>query len=226
MIIDMRTYTHKPDHYRKFLKIYQESGYAITARFLGFNMGLFTRSNEEVNTTIQLFAYEDHDHRDECRRNYLSSMDKQAFTNGEEGADGCIRIQRSICIIPTDFSPIQDRNPDNPVFRDEAVGKRMIEWNTYFIKPGYREEALDIFRDSLYPLADKIVPYTLGYFTSDSGPECIFEMRAYRSLQERTETIKVLREDAAYSQAYKQLSCCLLDFDSNIWEAMPMSPIQ
>jgi len=226
MIIDMRTYTHKPDQFRRFLKIYQEAGYAITAKYLGFNMGLFTRSSGEVNTTVQLFAYEDHDHRDECRRNFLSGMDKQAFTNGEGGGDSCIRIQRSICIIPTDFSPIQDRNPNNPVFRDEAVGKRMIEWNTYFIKPGYREDALEIFRNSLYPAADRIVPYTLGYFTSDSGPECIFEMRAYRSLQERTEAIKALREDAAFSQAYKKLSSCLRDFDSNIWEAMPMSPIQ
>ena len=100
MIIDMRTYTHKPSRYRQFLKIYQESGYAITSKYLGFNIGLFTTSSDTVNRTVQWFAYEDHNHRDECRRNYLTSATKQAFTNGDEGAYGCIRTQESRVMIP------------------------------------------------------------------------------------------------------------------------------
>ena len=56
MIIDMRTYTYYPDTYRPFLKFYQEQGYAITSKHLGFNLGLFTASSGIVNRTTTIWT--------------------------------------------------------------------------------------------------------------------------------------------------------------------------
>lgn len=226
MIIDMRTYTHKPSRYREFLRIYRETGYAITSKYLGFNVGLFTTSSDTVNRTVQWFAYEDHDHRDQCRRSYLDSAVKQAFTNGDEGADGCIRTQESRVMIPTSFSPLRDRNPNNPIFRAEDCPKRMFEFNTYYCRPGCLQQALDVVEHQLYPAAQKHAHWVLGYFTGDAGPERIYELRAYATLQERMEANAAMRADPAYSSAYAQLCEYLRDTDSVIWEAMPMSPIQ
>lgn len=226
MIIDMRTYTHKPSRYRQFLKIYQETGYAITSKFLGFNVGLFTTSSDTVNRTVQWFAYESHDHRDECRRNYLTSATKQAFTNGDEGADGCIRTQESRVMIPTSFSPLRDRDPNNPVLKAADCPKRIFEFNTYYCQPGHLTQALDVVEHKLYPEAQKHAHWIIAYLTGDAGPERIYELRAYVTLQERMEANARMRADADYSAAYGELCRHLRDTDSVIWETMPMSAIQ
>ena len=116
MIVDMRTYTYYPDTYRLFLKFYQEQGYAITSKHLGFNLGLFTASSGIVNRTIQWFAYQDHDHRDSCRKGYLTSGTKIDFTND---ADKMIRQQESRMLIPTDFSPLRTIDPNHPLLTDQ-----------------------------------------------------------------------------------------------------------
>lgn len=226
MIIDMRTYTHKPSRYREFLRIYQESGYAITSRHLGFNVGLFTTSSDTVNRTVQWFAYEDHDHRDACRNGYLSSAVKQAFTNGDEGADGCIRTQESRVLIPTAFSPLRDRDPGNPVLRAEGCPRRMFEFNTYYCLPGQLAGALDAVEHGLYPAAQKHAEWIIAYLTGDAGPERIYELRAYSSLQRRMEANAAMRADGEYSAAWADLCRHLRDTDSVIWEPMPMSAIQ
>ncbi|MFR8331848.1 MAG: hypothetical protein ACLU9S_05355 [Oscillospiraceae bacterium] len=48
---------------------------------LGYNLGLFTASSGVVNRTVQWFAYDSHDHRDACRKGYLTSGTKIDFTN-------------------------------------------------------------------------------------------------------------------------------------------------
>lgn len=226
MIIDMRTYTYKPSRYREFLKIYQEFGYPITSKHLGFNVGLFTTSSGTVNRSVQWFAYEDHDHRDRCRREFLASPAKQALTNGDLDADSCIRIQESRVLIPTDFSPLQDRNPNNPILRAADCPKRMFECNTYYCQPGHLDEALEVVRNGLYPEAQKHAHWILAYLTGDAGPERIYELRAYATLQERMEANAAMRADPAYRAAYAELCRHLRDTDSVIWEAMPMSAIQ
>lgn len=226
MIIDMRTYTHKPSRYRQFLKIYQESGYAITSKYLGFNIGLFTTSSDTVNRTVQWFAYEDHDHRDQCRRDYLSSAVKQAFTNGNEGADGCIRTQESRVMIPTSFSPLQNRDPDNPILQAADCPRRIFEFNTYYCKPGQLKQALNVVEHKFYPAAEKYAHWIIAYLTGDAGPERICELRAYRSLQERMEANAAMHANPEYAAAYSALCDHLRDTDSVIWEAMPMSAIQ
>lgn len=225
MIIDMRVYTDKPGRYREFLKRFEQDGFRISSSMLGVTIGLFTASSETVNQTIHCFAYEDHDDRDRCRNKYLNNSEKQAFTNGEEGADGCIRVQESTILVPTLFSPLQDRNLDNPILK-APCGRRILELNTYTCKPGCLNEALKTVENKLYPASKKQVHWTLAYFTADSGRERIFELRAYETRQERTNANIALQKDLDYHEAYKELCSYLNDAESKILEAMPMSPLQ
>lgn len=222
MIIDMRTYTYHPATYRPFLKYYRETGYAITSKFLGYNLGLFTASSGVVNRTIQWFAYEDHDHRDRCRQNYLSNPNKIDFTND---ADTMIRQQESRVIVPTAFSPLRAIDPLHPLLTDPACERRMFEFTTYECRPGMIQPALEIIERQLCPAAEKHAQWVIAYLTSDSGAPCIYELRAYSTLQERTERNRAMQSDPAYSGALRELSPLLGGCECVIWESMPMSPL-
>ena len=149
MIIDMRTYTYHPDTYRPFLKFYREQGYAITSKHLGYNLGLFTASSGVVNRTVQWFAYDSHDHRDACRKGYLTSGTKIDFTND---ADKMIRQQESRVLIPTEFSPLRTIDPNHPLLTDPACERRMFEFNTYECRPGQLSAALELVeKGAAYP---------------------------------------------------------------------------
>ena len=125
--------SYHPDTYRPFLKFYREQGYAITSKHLGYNLGLFTASSGVVNRTVQWFAYDSHDHRDACRKGYLTSGTKIDFTND---ADKMIRQQESRVLIPTEFSPLRTIDPNHPLLTDPACERRMFEFNTYECRPG------------------------------------------------------------------------------------------
>ena len=192
MIVDMRTYTYYPDTYRLFLKFYQEQGYAITSKHLGFNLGLFTASSGIVNRTIQWFAYQDHDHRDGCRKGYLTSGTKIDFTND---ADKMIRQQESRVLIPTDFSPLRTIDPNHPLLTDHSCQRRMFEFNTYECLPGHLPQVLDLAEHSLMPLSQQFAEWTIAYLISDSGPDRLYELRAHSTLQKRTARNQAMRKD-------------------------------
>lgn len=222
MIIDMRTYTYHPDTYRPFLKYYEEEGYAITSGHLGYNLGLFTTSSGIVNKTVQWFAYENHDHRDACRKGYLSDSKKINFTNS---ADKMIRQQESRVIIPTGFSPLRTIDPNHPLLTDASCERRIFEFNTYQCWPGQIQNALEIVENELYPCVQKFAEWVIAYFASDSGPDCIYELRAYRTLQSRMERNQAMKEDRFCRRITEKLGTYLASADSTIWEPQVMSPL-
>ncbi|MBS1384716.1 NIPSNAP family protein [Flavonifractor sp. DFI.6.63] len=222
MIIDMRTYTYHPDTYRPFLKFYREQGYAITSKHLGYNLGLFTASSGVVNRTVQWFAYDSHDHRDACRKGYLTSGTKIDFTND---ADKMIRQQESRVLIPTEFSPLRTIDPNHPLLTDPACERRMFEFNTYECRPGQLSAALELVEKQLFPRAQQFAEWTIAYLTGDSGPERIYELRAYRTLQSRMERNRAMRADPQYRQILEELGSRLRETDSVIWETQTMSPL-
>ena len=72
MLIDKRTYTYHPSQFGTFLKSYATLGFPLTTKHLGTTLGIFTSASGVANQTVQLFAYEDHDHRDACRAGLLN----------------------------------------------------------------------------------------------------------------------------------------------------------
>lgn len=223
MIIDMRTYTYYPDTYRPFLKFYREQGYAITSKHLGFNLGLFTASSGIVNRTIQWFAYADHDHRDSCRKGYLTSDTKIDFTND---ADKMIRQQESRVLLPTDFSPLRTIDPNHPLLTAPNCERRMFEFNTYECLPGQLPQVLELAESSLLPMSQQYAEWTIAYLVSDSGPERLYELRAYSTLQKRTESNQAMLKDAQCQAIMKELGSHLRTTDSVIWESQVMSPLR
>lgn len=79
MIIDFRTYTYIPAGFQTFLRMYRETGFAITTRCLGTTLGIFTSHSGKANRTLQLFAYRDFAHRDECRTRLRQDKEWLAF---------------------------------------------------------------------------------------------------------------------------------------------------
>lgn len=79
MIIDFRTYRYAPAGFSRFLEMYRETGFAITSRWLGTTVGIFTSHAGIANRTLQMFAYRDFAHRDACRAGLRQDRDWLAF---------------------------------------------------------------------------------------------------------------------------------------------------
>jgi hypothetical protein len=97
MIIDFRTYTYRPADFYRFLRIYQETGFALTSRWLGTTVGIFTAHSGRANRTLQLFAYRDFNHRDECRAGLRQDGEWQRFI---KEAATCIDEQENVILEP------------------------------------------------------------------------------------------------------------------------------
>lgn len=77
----------------------------------------------------------------------------------------------------------------------------------------------------LFPRAQQFAEWTIAYLTGDSGPERIYELRAYRTLQSRMERNRAMRADPQYRQILEELGSRLRETDSVIWETQTMSPL-
>lgn len=97
MIIDFRTYTYFPAGFPTFLRMYRETGFAITTRCLGTTLGIFTSHSGKANRTLQLFAYRDFAHRDECRARLRQDREWLSFI---KDAAPFIREQENTILEP------------------------------------------------------------------------------------------------------------------------------
>jgi hypothetical protein len=172
---------------------------------------------------MQWFAYKDHDHRDTCRKKYLSDGTKIDFTNE---ADKMIRQQESRVLIPVDFSPIRTIDEKHPLLTDKNCEHRFFEYTTYECFPGMLGDALDCIEKDLYPVAEKYAQWVIAYFKADSGVPAAFEMRAYSSLQERMIRTEKASHNTDYIDALKKLGKFVNRIETVIWEPMPMSPLR
>ena len=85
--------------------------------------------------------------------------------------------------------------------------------------------ALELVEKQLFPRAQQFAEWTIAYLTGDSGPERIYELRAYRTLQSRMERNRAMRADPQYRQILEELGSRLRETDSVIWETQSMSPL-
>jgi hypothetical protein len=97
MIVDFRTYAYAPSDFPAFLRMYNERGFAVTTRCLGTTLGIFTAHSGRANRTLQLFAYRDLDHRDECRARLRQDTDWLSFI---KEAAPLIRDQENVILEP------------------------------------------------------------------------------------------------------------------------------
>ena len=89
----------------------------------------------------------------------------------------------------------------------------------------YMPYALELVEKQLFPRAQQFAEWTIAYLTGDSGPERIYELRAYRTLQSRMERNRAMRADPQYRQILEELGSRLRETDSVIWETQTMSPL-
>jgi uncharacterized protein YbaA (DUF1428 family) len=180
MLVDLRVYTLLPGKFRQFLKSYEEVGFALTTRYLGRTLGIFTAESGVQNRTFQFFLYESSTHRDRCRAAMLADPAWHAFVKMD--ADALLE-QRNTLLWPTAFSLIGGSGSALPLLI--ADRPRLFELKTWTCRPDCLEPALarlarpgvDLYRH---------VPQPIGYFTPDTGNEQqILGLAAYDSGEDR-----------------------------------------
>lgn len=224
MIIEIRHYTYYPSEFRPFLKYYKEEGFAITSRHLGETVGIMTGISGIANRTFQFFAYKSYEHRLECRKGFLQDPVKQKFTSA---ADKAIIQQESILIEPTEFSPLFGKEQDKPLMVKEDGSLRYFDLTTFHVKPGMRQEVLDLLETKLLPLYKKHFSYEVGYFTRHYGEtDAVLAMWGFDSEQQRMDQISELENDPEYQKESTKLYALINGRESQMLQPTTYSPLR
>lgn len=224
MIIEIRHYTYYPSEFRPFLKYYEEEGFAITSRHLGETVGIMTGISGIANRTFQFFAYKNYEHRLECRKGFLQDPVKQKFTSA---ADKAIIQQESILIEPTEFSPLFGKEQDKPLMVKEDGSLRYFDLTTFHVKPGMRQEVLDLLKTKLLPLYKKHFSYEVGYFTRHYGEtDAVLAMWGFDSEQQRMDQILELENDPEYQKESTKLYALINGRESQMLQPTTYSPLR
>jgi len=224
MIIDQRTYTYHPSQFRPFLKAYCEEGFAITSKHLGKNLAILTTNSGIVNRTVQWFAYEDHDHRDRCRKGFLTDHKKQDFT---KIADISIRQQESMILVPTSFSPIGGTNAETVVMDAGGQDLRVFEMITFKCIPGKKAQALNILEQDRDRITRKFAEYTIAYFTPETTlDDAIIGVWAYSSNQERLRRRLMMENDKEYREISTEFDALLQSRETVMLSPTLVSPLR
>lgn len=224
MIIEIRHYTYYPSEFRPFLKYYEEEGFAITSRHLGETVGIMTGISGIANRTFQFFAYKNYEHRLECRKGFLQDPVKQKFTSA---ADKAIIQQESILIEPTEFSPLFGKEQDKPLMVKEDGSLRYFDLTTFHVKPGMRQEVLDLLETKLLPLYKKHFSYEVGYFTRHYGEtDAVLAMWGFDSEQQRMDQISALENDPEYQKESTKLYALINGRESQMLQPATYSPLR
>jgi hypothetical protein len=226
MIVDMRIYQYTPSKFQTFLKEYADSGFAVTTRHLGRTIGVMTSCSGVANRTLQLFAYEDADHRDACRIGLRSDPEWLAYIRS---AGQYIVEQTNTIIRPTDFSPIAsfDQLADPTGLASDVPGGMLFELRSYIAKPGKLPEALALLRDEGCLLTDQYVERPIAYFTAETGPaNRILMLWAYRNDGERDRRRDAMRSDERFQALGARFNPLFSSQECDLWLPTPYSPLR
>ena len=224
MIIEIRHYTYYPSEFRPFLKYYEEEGFSITSRHLGETVGIMTGISGIANRTFQFFAYKSDEHRLECRKGVLQDPVKQIFTSV---ADKAIIQQESILIEPTKFSPLFGEKSEKPLMKKEDGSLRYFDLTTFHVKPGRRQEVLELLEKKMLPLYKKYLSYEVGYFTKHYGEtDAVLAMWGFDSEQQRMDQMKELENDPEYQKESTKLYALINGRESQMLQPTTYSPLR
>ena len=137
MIIDLRTYTYLPAKFRKFLKGYQEIGFALTSKHLGTTLGVLRSESGIQNCTFQFFMYEDSDHRDRCRAGMIADPAWAEFVKMDSDA---LLQQSNALLVPTAYSPVGGMLQQNAPTLVVDGKTRLFELTTWTFWPDTAEK--------------------------------------------------------------------------------------
>lgn len=223
MIIDLRVYTYLPSKFRKFLKGYQDEGFALTSRHLGKALGIFTSESGVQNRTFQFFMYDDSSHRYQCRVGMRSDPAWTAFIK----IDGDALLQQHNSLL----EPLPDvalaipktAAPSRPA---DAV-PRIFELLTFTCFPGDYRSALELVRTERVRLLQKHGIEIIGAFTMNTGDDNnIVMMCVYQDDLDRDVKRSALQDDPAFQEHLTVLNPMLRQTDTTLLLATPYSPLQ
>ena len=219
MIVDMRVYTYAPAQFAGFVKAYAGVGHAIVSRHLGHMIGVFISASGTVNRTLQLFAYEDNDHRDACKQDLRSDPDWFEFIRGAVPA---ITVQENTILHPSDHSPARDvaalkALADTTTVRDNLFEMRMRTFHPGKARAGAAE--LQLRTDA----GERV----LAQFTADTGfGDRVLTLSAYRSAGERDTIIRALGATPAMAAILEAVQPVLASEVRELWLPLPCSPLR
>lgn len=223
MIIDLRTYTYLPSKFRKFLKGYQEVGFALTSKHLGTTLGVLRSESGIQNRTFQFFMYDDSDHRDRCRAGMIDDPAWGEFVR----MDGDALLQQSNALLmPTAYSPVGGQQKGAPTMA--VVGKtRLFELTTWTFWPDTAEEAMQTMADEGTPLLNRHSPDVILYATPDTGNRHqLLRLAAYESGAARDQARRAEAADLEVQALRGHLRRVLESVDESLLLAIPCSPLR
>jgi NIPSNAP len=224
MIIDLRTYTYLPSKFRKFLKGYQDVGFALTSKHLGKTLGVLRSESGIQNRTFQFFMYEDSDHRDRCRAGMIADPAWAEFVK----MDGDALLQQSnALLIPTKYSPVGGQAPRNAPTLAADGPSRLFELTTWTFWPDTADDAIQALADEGAPLIDRHSPDVILYASPDTGNRNqLLRLCAYESGAARDRARQAAAADPEVQALRGQLRRFVESVDESLLLPIPCSPLR
>jgi hypothetical protein len=223
MIIDLRCYTYHPAKYRKFLKGYEEIGFALTSKHLGKTLGIFRPESGIQNRTFQFFMYENSAHRDVCRRGMLADPAWGEFVK----IDGDALLQQmNTLLVPTKFSPLTKPADIDPIAPNITQG-RLFELHSWSIQPARWDEVLGKLADGGAGLLTRHDQEVFGWFTAATGTGYrLFRLSAFTDATQRDEALIAAEADGEVSDLQSFLRTTIVGEETQLLLPMPYSPLR
>lgn len=224
MLIDLRTYTYLPAKFRKFLKGYQEVGFALTSKHLGTTLGVLRSESGVQNRTFQFFMYEDSDHRDRCRAGMISDPAWADFVKMDSDA---LLQQSNALLVPTSYSPVGGVPPrDAPTLTVDGK-TRLFELTTWTFWPDAADEALQNIAEEGAALIDRHSPDVILYASPDTGNRNqLLRLAAYESGAAREHSRRAAASDPEVQALHGQLRRVVESVDVSLLMPIPCSPLR
>jgi hypothetical protein len=222
MLIDLRVYTYLPGKFRKFLRGYEDIGFALTSRHLGKTLGIFTAESGIQNRTFQFFMYEGQTHRDRCRKGMVADPDWHAFVK----IDGDALLQQMNTLLkPTAYSPIGGSEVAPPALIVDG-SLRLFELRTWTFLPQGFDEALNMIGENA-KMAARFTPHLIGYFVAETGAGAqLLRLTGYDGGEHRDNQMALERADADMRYFVTSIKPLLAHEDTTLLRPTAYSPLR
>lgn len=106
MLLDVRTYTCRPQTIKKHIALYEKMGKAPQTRHLGEPLAYMTTETGNVNQYIHIWVYEDATDREKRRAAMWKDPEWLAYIE-ESAKMGALEAQENRLMTPVSFFPIK-----------------------------------------------------------------------------------------------------------------------